>query len=141
MDAESRAVAERLRDALTARGVGATALLGMRVMDCDDGSTGTLVIGNNNAPIVQWDSGGDSAPDYCDALPDFAAPATWGVLLGLLAEASGGQGVALEYDPSDGRWTARLLPATDDDPIVMPGAGRSAGLALARALLAAWGCA
>lgn len=91
MDADERREAEALREWLTMRGVWTgdppDSLIGLRVWNAEDECAGTLAVCPARRKYVQWDDGDDSRLDVDDCAPLLSAPATWGVLLGLLAEA------------------------------------------------------
>jgi hypothetical protein len=148
MDAESRAVAERLRDALTRRGVDLPD--GVLAEDADGGGC-VRFCGQWWTPI---DPGGGLIlwpfAEDVRMVPDLDAPATWGVLLWLLAaEMERGNpprpyfgGVAVSFAPC---WEpAGRRAAVDPDTAVSAPErfrqwGATPGLALALALLAAGG--
>jgi len=124
VDAETRAVAERLRDAIIRRK--ARPCDGMRVCRDIDG-------------VEYPDTIGRGAQDFRRAIPDLSAPATWGVLLGLLREhADDWQIESCEDGQALVLWTPRGSGDTVGGPDARAQVARP-GVALALAILAAWG--
>ncbi len=138
MDAETRAVAERLRDGLTRRHGG---FPDGCVLVTRDGvryvSVPCCYAKIRPGKRAIWD------PPPADAVPDLSAPATWGVLLGLLLSHARTTEWLLTAWRTE---TAGLMAIVEGDGYEPPAAvdhdgyePASLGLALARALLAAWG--
>jgi hypothetical protein len=161
MDAETRAVSERLRDGLTERGLWPEcARLWLPVYDLLHGEALQLVLvaaypKSDAAKCAKRFRDGQINPTLSTfplsrLVPDLDAPGAWGVLFALLcAEMERGDpprpyagGVALSYAPC---WApASHRAACDPDTGVREPErfrqwGLMPGLALARALLAAWG--
>jgi len=142
MGSETRAVAERLRDGLAERGM---IPVGLGVMIAiEAGAPRGIVSGVGEPrrfPVAWYDDPTGSLPPvtatfWAAVLPDLDAPATWGVLLGLLAaeggewqvESCGTEGVSVLRSP-DGDWRDETV----QQHVGLPGD------ALALAVLAALG--
>lgn len=136
MDAETRAVAERLRDGLTARDDG-------RLPDGIEVSAGGsarfgIVVGGGPpgyALVHVFGVGSEMVP-IARLLPNLSAPATWGVLLGLLLAAKPTVVTVSAWPGPTGAHEASVDSHAEYSETIGTG---PPGLALARALLAAWG--